>query len=269
MCPVAWFAVPFTEQCSFLVRMKISVITAVFNAAGTIEETLLSVAKQTHPDVEHVVMDGASTDATPEIIARHLDKLTRFVSEPDHGVYDAMNKGLALASGDVIGFLNADDVYASKDVLSRVVDIMERESLDALFGDVEFFRSKNPTRTVRRYRSTHFSPDRIASGWMPAHPAMFLRRDVYQRYGLFRTDYRIAGDFEYCARIFHGGGLIYRSLPETLVRMRTGGISTSGWRNTLLLNREVLRACRENGIDTNMLKILSKYPAKLLEFLGK
>ncbi|HEV8327384.1 MAG TPA: glycosyltransferase family 2 protein [Nitrospiraceae bacterium] len=249
--------------------MKISIITAVFNAAGTVEETLLSVAQQTHPEVEHVVVDGASNDATLEIIARHRDKLTRVVSEPDHGVYDAMNKGIKRASGDVIGFLNADDLYASKDILSRVVDIMERENLDALFGDVEFFRPKDPTRTVRRYRSARFSPDQIALGWMPAHPALFLRRRVYERYGLFRTDYRIAGDFEYCARIFHSNTLVYRSLPETLVRMRIGGISTSGWRNTLLLNREVLRACRENGIDTNILKIFSKYPAKLLEFLVK
>jgi glycosyltransferase involved in cell wall biosynthesis len=249
--------------------MKISIITAVFNAGGTIEETLLSVAQQTHPEVEHLVVDGASSDATLEIIARHRDKLTRVVSEPDHGVYDAMNKGLALASGEVVGFLNADDVYAGKDVLARVVDIMERESLDALFGDVEFFRPEDPTQTVRRYRSARFSPDQIALGWMPAHPALFLRRRVYESYGLFRTDYRIAGDFEYCARIFHSKTLVYRSLPETLVRMRTGGISTSGWRNTVLLNREVLRACRENGIDTNILKIFSKYPAKLMEFLVK
>jgi glycosyltransferase involved in cell wall biosynthesis len=249
--------------------MKISIITAVFNAAGTIEEALLSVARQTHPDVEHIVVDGGSTDGTREIIDRYRHRIAKVVFEPDRGVYDAMNKGLALASGDVIGFLNADDLYASKDVLSRVVSIMEREGLDALFGDVEFFKPKDPTRTVRRYRSARFSPDQIALGWMPAHPALFLRRRVYESYGHFRTDYRIAGDFEYCARIFHNNTLVYRSLPETLVRMRTGGISTSGWRNTVLLNREVLRACRENGINTNILKIFSKYPAKLMEFLAK
>lgn len=269
MCPVAWSAVPFNRTRSRVAHMKVSVITAVFNAAHTIEETLLSVAQQTHREVEHVVMDGASSDATQEVIARHRDKVAKFVSEPDHGIYDAMNKGVMLATGDVIGFLNADDVYASKDVLSQVVGIMERESLDALFGDVEFFNAKNPARTVRRYRSGRFNPDQIALGWMPAHPALFLRRHVYENYGLFRTDYRIAGDFEYCARIFHGNTLVYRSLSETLVRMRTGGVSTSGWRNTLLLNREVLRACRENGIDTNIIKIFSKYPAKLLEFLVK
>jgi len=249
--------------------MKITVVTVAYNAASTIADTIHSVAVQTHADLEHIVIDGASQDKTAEIAQQTSGRISLIVSKPDLGVYDAMNKGLALASGDVIGFLNADDLYASKDVLSRVVGIMERESLDALFGDVEFFRPKDPTRTVRRYRSARFSPDQIALGWMPAHPALFLRRRVYESYGLFRTDYRIAGDFEYCARIFHSNTLVYRSLPETLVRMRTGGISTSGWRNTLLLNREVLRACRENGIDTNILKIFSKYPAKLLEFLVK
>ena len=250
-------------------KSVISVITVVNNSAATIADTLLSVASQVYPHVEHIIIDGASTDGTLNVIEHHRDKLAKVISEPDRGIYDAMNKGLALASGEVVGFLNADDVYADTDVLSRVVDIMERESLDALFGDVEFFRPKDPTRTVRRYRSARFSPDQIALGWMPAHPALFLRRRVYERYGHFRTDYRIAGDFEYCARIFHSKTLVYRSLPETLVRMRTGGISTSGWRNTVLLNREVLRACRENGIDTNILKIFSKYPAKLMEFLVK
>lgn len=249
--------------------LKISIITVSLNSAQTIEETLRSVASQTQKSVEHIVIDGASKDDSLNIIERYRSGISKLVSESDRGIYDAMNKGIMLASGDVIGFLNADDVYASNDVLSRVVGIMQREGLDALLGDVEFFRPKNPTRTVRRYRSARFSPDHIALGWMPAHPALFLRRRVYETYGLFRTDYRIAGDFEHCARIFHGGGLVYRSISETLVRMRIGGISTSGWRNTLLLNKEVLRACRENGIDTHMLKILSKYPAKLLEFLIK
>jgi glycosyltransferase involved in cell wall biosynthesis len=249
--------------------MKVTIITAAYNAAKTIDETLDSVARQSYPNIEHIVVNGASTDDTQSIIEQYRDKLAAIVSGPDHGVYDAMNKGLALASGEVVGFLNADDIYADKDVLSRVVGIMEHESLDALFGDVEFFRSEDPTRTVRRYRSARFSPDQIALGWMPAHPALFLRRRVYEHYGVFRTDYRIAGDFEYCARIFHSDTLVYRSLPETLVRMRTGGISTNGWRNTVLLNREVLRACRENGINTNIIKIFSKYPAKLMEFLVK
>jgi len=199
-------------------------------------------------------------------IDRFRASITQVVSEPDCGIYDAMNKGIALATGQVIGFLNADDIYANSSVLSRVAEVMEREDLDALFADAEFFSAEDPRRTVRRYRSVRFAPDRIAWGWMPAHPTLFLHRRVLERFGTFRTDYRIAGDFELIARIFHANTLKYRYLPEVLVRMRTGGVSTGGWRNTLLLNREVLRACRENGIYTNPLMILSKYPAKLLEF---
>ena len=248
--------------------MKVSVITVCFNSAETLESTLTSVANQTGAEVEHIVVDGASTDNTATILQGHLHQLARVISEPDCGIYDAMNKGVRVATGDVIGFLNADDVYAHQNVLSTVAEIMKREHLDALFGDVEFFRPDNPGRTIRRYSSAHFRPDRIAWGWMPAHPALFVRREVFQRVGEFRTDYRIAGDFEFVARAFGKHTLRYRHLPEVLVRMRTGGISTAGWRNTLLLNREVLRACRENGIATNMLKILSKYPAKLLEYLA-
>lgn len=249
--------------------MKISVITVSFNSVRTLGDTLESVAAQTHLEVEHIVVDGASTDGTLKIIERYGEHVALLISEPDQGIYDAMNKGLRLATGEVIGFLNADDVYADSGVVERVSAIMAEDDLDALFGDAEFVNPDRPNQPVRRYRSERFRPERIAWGWMPAHPALFLRRRVYESYGLFRTDYRIAGDFEYCARIFHKNTLLYRSLPETLVRMRTGGISTSGWRNTVLLNREVLRACRENGIDTNILKIFSKYPAKLLEFLVK
>jgi glycosyltransferase involved in cell wall biosynthesis len=238
-----------------------------YNAAHTIANALESVAAQTHPDIEHIVVDGASTDRTLEIIERHGQHVSRIISESDKGIYDAMNKGLALATGEIIGFLNADDVYADTGVLKMVSEIMAKNDLDALFGDAEFVSPDRPNQPLRRYRSERFHPERIAWGWMPAHPALFLKRSVYERFGTFRTDYRIAGDFELVARIFHGGALKYQHVPNVLVRMRTGGISTGGWRNTLLLNQEVLRACRENDIPTSLLKILSKYPAKLLEFL--
>lgn len=249
--------------------MKISIITVAFNAAHTIADTLESVAAQTHQEIEHIVVDGASTDSTLAIIERHGQRVAHLISEPDQGIYDAMNKGLGLATGDVIGFLNADDVYADNGVLERVSVVMAMKVLDALFGDAEFVSSTRPDRPLRRYRSERFRPERIAWGWMPAHPALFLKRCAYERFGQFRTDYRIAGDFELVARMFYGGTLSYRHVPEVLVRMRTGGISTGGWRNTLQLNREVLRACRENGIPTSLPKILSKYPAKLFEFLHK
>jgi glycosyltransferase involved in cell wall biosynthesis len=249
--------------------MKISIITVCFNAADTVAETLRSVAAQTYPEVEHIVVDGGSTDGTLECIATHGRHLAHFLSEPDRGIYDAMNKGIRLASGEIVGILNADDVYADDKVLSRVAAAMKKGSLDALYGDVEFFAPGNPAATVRRYSSRRFSPGRLAWGWMPAHPTLFVRRELFERYGLYRIDFRIAGDYELVARIFKSGDIAYRYLPEVLVRMSTGGVSTGGWRNTLLLNREVLRACRENGIRTNLLKLMSKYPLKALEFVRK
>ncbi len=245
----------------------ISIVTVTRNARATIRDVLASVESQTYPHIEHLVIDGASADGTRELVEHHGYRVAAFVSEPDAGIYDAMNKGIRLSTGQAIGFLNADDVYAHPHVIADVVAAMQRDGVDAVFGDAEFFRADRPSQPVRRYNSARFSPKRIAWGWMPAHPAMFLRREVFERSGPFRTDYRIAGDFEFIARAFWPGKLRYRHLPEVLVRMRTGGVSTGGWRNTILLNREVLRACRENGIPTNMFKILSKYPAKLVEFL--
>ncbi|MBY0340741.1 MAG: glycosyltransferase [Rhodocyclaceae bacterium] len=249
--------------------LKISIITVCYNAEKTIGDTIASVVKQTYSNVEHIVVDGASTDLTVSKIKEHQAQLSKWISEPDMGIYDAMNKGIRLASGDLIGILNADDVYADEAVLERVAAVAERGNLDALYGDVEFFAPQRPEVTIRRYSSRRFSPGRLAWGWMPAHPTLFLRRALFERYGLYRTDFRIAGDYELIARFFKNGDLRYRYLPEVLVRMSTGGVSTGGWRNTLLLNREVLRACRENGIRTNLCMLLSKYPLKALEFVRK
>lgn len=247
--------------------MKISVITVCYNGARTLERSLQSVAVQDWPSIEHIVIDGASTDGTREILERFRPRLEYFVSEPDNGIYDAMNKGLAHATGDVVCFLNADDQYASANVLSKVAILMQDRNLDALMGDVGFFHERNFKRMVRRYRSEYFRPSRLAWGWMPAHPALFLSKEVIQRVGLFKTDYLIAGDFEFIVRVFHGHALRYQHLSEVLVKMQTGGVSTSGWKAKIRLNKEVLRACRENGLQTNMLKILSKYPAKILEII--
>ena len=246
--------------------MKMTVITVARNSATTLPDTLRSVAEQSLPWVEHIVIDGASSDATNEVINLHGAHVAKFLSEPDCGIYDAMNKGLRLATGDVFGFLNADDRYANSGILERVATSMDEEGLDVLFGDVVFFRGDNTQSIVRRYRSDRFHPRRLSWGWMPAHPAFFMRREIYQRIGPFRTDYRIAGDFEMMTRIFQGNRLRFRHIPEILVMMRSGGVSNAGWRNSIILNAEVLRACRENGIETNMLKILSKYPLKFIEF---
>ncbi len=249
--------------------MKISVITVCYNSARTLERSLQSVATQDWTAIEHIVIDGASTDGTREILEHFRSRLAYLVSEPDGGIYDAMNKGLAHATGDIVCFLNADDQYASTNVLSVVASQMRDHNLDALIGDVGFFNEKNPKHIVRRYRSERFRPSRLAWGWMPAHPALFLRKEVVQRVGQFKTDYRIAGDFEFIIRVFHGRALKFHHFPEVMVNMQTGGLSTRGFGAKLLLNREVLRACRENGLQTNIAKILSKYPLKILEFLYK
>jgi glycosyltransferase involved in cell wall biosynthesis len=243
----------------------VTVITVCYNSADSLERALKSVAMQNWPKVEHIVIDGGSTDDTLSILERYQNHLAHVVSEPDKGIYDAMNKGLDRATGDVVCFLNADDQYASSHVLSLVAKKMQEHELDALLGDVAFFHSTDPTRMVRRYRSDRFTPGRLAWGWMPAHPALFLNKSVVQRVGRFKTEYRIAGDFDYIARAFYGCDLRYQHLPEVLVHMQTGGASTAGWRSKVLLNQEVLRSCRENGISTNLFKILSKYPMKLLE----
>lgn len=245
--------------------MRVSVITVCFNSATTIEDTLRSVANQTWVDIEHLVIDGASRDGTLDILHRYAPQLGRLVSEPDKGVYEAMNKGVALATGDVIAFLNADDVYKDDGVIERVVQQMQIDSLDALYGNVEFFHPGRPLQVVRTYDSGRFTPARLGWGWMPAHPALFVRRDVFSKYGGFEENYRIGGDFEFVARIFKSGKLKYKHLAEVLVRMQTGGLSTSGLRATYLLNSEILQACRQNGIHSNWWMVLSKYFFKVRE----
>ena len=226
------------------------------------------MSEQSHQDVEHIVIDGGSTDETCALVRRYGARVTSLLSEPDNGIYDAMNKGLAMATGHVVGFLNSDDAYASSNVLAQVAQAIGHEdNLDAVFGDVVFFDAARPDRLVRRYRSNRFRPALLGWGWMPAHPALFVLHGIFERVGNFRTDFRIAGDYEWIARAFGKGTLRYQHLPEVLVRMQTGGVSTGGWRNTLLLNCEVMRACKVNGISTNWFKILSKYPAKLREFI--
>lgn len=250
-------------------NFRISVITVCYNSAATLERALRSVAEQDWSVVEHIVIDGASTDESMEIVERNRSQLAHVISEPDKGIYDAMNKGLCLASGDVICFLNADDHYAHAHVLSLVAVQMRENRLDALMGDVGFFNKDEPMRIVRRYRSDRFHPSRLEWGWMPAHPALFLSSKVVHRVGRFKTNYQIAGDFEFIVRAFYKHSLRYQHLAQILVHMQTGGASSAGLRSKILLNQEVLRACRENGVKTNILKILSKYPAKILELLRR
>lgn len=251
-------------------RLKITVVTVCYNSAKTLAKALQSVGDQDWPHVEHIVIDGGSKDGSPEILDRFRSGLACVVSEPDNGIYDAMNKGIQRATGDIVCFLNSDDQYADNSVLTRVAAHIRQRNLDVLFGDIAFFNEHDPDRIVRYYRSGSFHPKRLAWGWMPAHPAFFMKREIYQRLGGFKPDYRIAGDFELIARAFTLFQLRYEHTPEILVNMQTGGASTaSGLKGRILHNKELLRACRENDISTNVFKILSRYPLKLREWLDK
>lgn len=247
--------------------MKISIITVCYNSAATIAHTLRSVREQTYGEIEHIIVDGGSRDHTLDVVTSEGPHVVKVVSEKDGGIYDAMNKGIQLATGDVVAFLNADDFYADAGVLAKVALVMQAEQLDALYGDVEFFRPGQFDVVARRYNSARFKASRLGWGWMPAHPALFVRKAMFDRYGSFNTDYRIAGDFEFVARVFQHPELRHRHLQQSVVRMQMGGVSTSGWRATLQINGEMMRACRANGISTNWFKMLARYPLKALEFL--
>jgi glycosyltransferase involved in cell wall biosynthesis len=248
--------------------MKFSVITVTYNSSETLQDTLSSVADQSLPAIEHIVIDGASKDNTDEVISSHGSHVVNYISEPDFGIYDAMNKGLKLATGEVVCFLNAGDFYIDSGVLERVDKVMNLEDLDIIYGDVAYFRGENKKNIIRRYKSEYFHPRLLIKGFMPAHPAFFMRRDIYQRIEPFRINYKIAGDFEMMVRIFSDNNLRFRHMQEVLTMMRLGGISNMGIKSFIVINAEILRACRENGLKTNILKILSKYLLKITEFFG-
>ncbi len=227
-----------------------------------------SVKAQTYGDVEHVVVDGQSTDGTLDIIRSNVCGNSVLISEPDAGIYDAINKGIKRCSGEVIGLLHSDDIFFSSETISRVVRVFQENPLDAVFGDVEFFRG-SPSNVIRRYRSRFFRPSRMKWGWFPAHTSLFLRRSVFEKFGLYKTDFEIAADIDFLIRIFRHNELRWKYLPEVIVKMGVGGVSTSGVRGTILLNREVHRALRENDVPASYFRILSKYPLKALEFVLK
>ena len=243
--------------------MKISIITVVRNQRGAIEDCLKSVLAQTYENVEYIVIDGASTDGTLEVIQKYKDRIAKIVSGKDAGPYDAMNKGIRLATGDIVGILNSDDFYAGPHVLEKVAAQFLRDDTEAMFADLVYVKPDSLDQVVRFYSGAGYTPDRFACGWMPPHPTFFVRRELYERYGLFRTDYRIAADFELMARFLARYKVRHVYLPEVIVRMRTGGISTRSLKSNWILNREILRACAENGIPTNLLKVYSKYFRKI------
>jgi glycosyltransferase involved in cell wall biosynthesis len=247
--------------------LKISIITAVYNGASAIAETLQSVAQQDYDSIEHIVVDGASSDDTVDKVRSNNARVAHLISEPDTGVYDAFNKGLRCATGDVIAFLNCGDTYVSRTVVSKIAREFMSHEIDAVFADVLIVDALDHTRVVRRYSSRRFAPRAMSYGLMPGHPTLFLRRTVYQRVGEYNRQFRIAGDFELCLRVFALESTPYRYLSEALVRMPRGGLSNAGWRSTWEITGEMRRACHLNGIRTNWAKLSLRIPLKILEML--
>lgn len=232
--------------------MKISVITVCYNCALHVADTLRSVESQTWPDLEHVIVDGASTDDTMRIVRSRPQPWRRVISESDSGIYDAMNKGIGLAQGEVIGFINSDDVYASPNVLAHVARVFTDESVDACYGDLCYVKQDDLTSVVRYWRSSQFSPGSFARAWAPPHPTFFARKSVFERLGGFDLQYRIAADLELMARYMEVNRISTRHIPEVLIKMRMGGTTNRSWSNVLRQNREIWRALSTLGLHPNL-----------------
>lgn len=251
--------------------MKISLITVTFNSGKTLSTTLDSVLNQSNPNIEYIIVDGASKDDTLSIIKQFEPQFNgklKWMSEPDKGLYDAMNKGIRMATGEVIGILNSDDFFTTNKILQQVADAFEADkSLDAVYGDVHFVNPDNLDKCVRYYSSKIFKRHLMKIGLMPAHPTFYLKRSCFEQYGLYKTDYKIAADFEFLLRVIYKAGIQTKYLPIDMVTMRTGGASTSGFESHKRIMKEHLRCFRENGIYSSVFMLSLRYPYKIWELL--
>jgi Glycosyltransferases involved in cell wall biogenesis len=250
--------------------MRLSIITVAYNSAETIAHTIESVLEQTYPDIEYIIVDGGSKDNTVEILKSYEARFNgrmKWISEKDNGLYDAMNKGIRMATGEVVGIINSDDFYHRSDVISLIVQGFEDRSVQAVYADVRFVKPDNLDKTVRYYASKNFAPWRFRFGFMPAHPTFFTYRKYFEEFGYYRTDYKIAADYELLIRFLYTHKLRYKYLHLDVMKMRTGGASTASVKSNLILNREIVRACRENGIYTNLAILSLKYFVKVWEMV--
>lgn len=249
--------------------MKVSIITVTYNSAQTLVDAMKSVLEQTYHDIEYIIVDGASTDSTIDVIRQYEPQFKnrlKWISEKDGGIYDAMNKGIRIATGDVVGVLNSDDYFTSNDVVERMVSAFNDKTLDAIYGDIHFIRDGYPDKCVRYYSSKPFRPLWLRFGFMPAHPSFYCRREVYEKAGFYKTDYKIGSDYEMMVRLFMVHKIRAKYLPMDFVTMRTGGASTRNVKSRLQLIKDDVRGCRENGIYTNPLMISLKFLYKIFEF---
>ena len=252
-------------------QIKVSIITATYNSAATVKSCLDSVSKQSYSHIEHLLIDGASSDDTLKILnlyaQNHFD--IKVISEPDKGIYDALNKGVKMATGDVIGFLHSDDMLSSGDVIETIVAHFKHESLHGVFGDLKYVDFFNSKLTKRYWRSSNFSLSKLKNGWMPPHPTLFLRRELYMEYGLFNINFEIAADYDFILRIFKNPQLKFKYLPRVLVLMREGGASNKNFRNIVKKSREDYTALKTNNFPFPLWTLLGKNTQKLPQWIFK
>lgn len=251
--------------------IKISIVTVTYNSALTLRDTIESVLAQTYEDIEYIVIDGLSKDKTVDIIREYEPQFAgrmKWVSEKDYGLYDAMNKGIQIATGDVVGILNSDDFFTSNDVIEKVVAGFT-EDTDAVYGDIHFVSSDNLYRCVRYYSSKIFKRSLMKMGFIPAHPSFYCRKECFDKLGYYKTDYRIAADFDLLLRFIYVHQIRIKYLPVDMVTMRLGGTSTDGWKSRLVMMNEHLRSFKENGVKTNRFWLSLRYFYKITEYFRK
>jgi glycosyltransferase len=246
----------------------ISVITVVKNACNTIEDCIASVLSQDHP-AEYILVDGGSTDGTLDVIMPYRKHIARLVSEPDKGMYDGLNKGIRMATGEVIGFLHTDDLYASDSVLETVSRFFEEHNVDSCYGDLVYVDKKDPDKVVRYWKSCIYRNGLFKTGWMPPHPTFFVKRDIYEKYGYFNTDFKIAADYELMLRFIEKYKISTCYIPEVLVKMRMGGMSNRSLKNLFIKSSEDYKAWKINNLSGGIYTILLKNLCKLPQFINK
>jgi len=250
--------------------MKISIITVVRNNASTIKDTIDSVLKQTYSNVEYIVIDGSSTDGTIEIIQGYKKYIKKFISEKDKGVYEAMNKGINLATGDVIGLLNGDDVYFDETVLHNVANAFKNNESDCVYGDLYYVERNNLDKIVRYWKSSKFKKGSFARGWHPPHPTFFVKKEVYSKYGLYDIEMKVSADFDLMLRLLEKNNITSHYLPTVLVRMRTGGMSNKTIKNIITSNQSILRSFEKYKIKINkFMYLIYRLLPKVMQMIRK
>lgn len=246
--------------------MKVSIITVCFNSAQTLQGTIDSVILQDYTDIEYIVVDGGSVDGTKELIMANLDYIDKYISEPDEGIYDAMNKGLKLASGDVIGFINADDFLASSDCISSIVSRFQASTASIVYGDKIYVHPSNIDIIQRYWRAGEYERKNYSKGWMPPHLSTYIKKEVYDKYGVFRLDLTIAADYELLLRFIYKNNVHPNYLPKVIAKMRSGGVSNHSIKNIIVSNLEVYKSWMLNGLTVPLSIIIMKPLRKIKQY---